>query len=131
MPTIQTILMSLTDTMHDICMKSASTAFSRQYFESVNLYLVSYGPRFHCSKITGTIGEAGSIWSNTYGLAKLKELLRVDCIDTSAVKTRVRVDDLVDGEVLFLGVNGVSRRTAVLCNCAICCIEKTERLSSF
>jgi len=59
MPTIQAILMSLTDTSNDICMKSASTAFSSQYFESVNLYLVSYGPRFHCSKITGTVGETG------------------------------------------------------------------------
>jgi hypothetical protein len=112
-------------------MKSASTAFTSQYFESVNLYLVSYGPSFIVPRLPGQSKRPGSIWSNTYGLAKLTELLREDFIDTSPIKTRVRVDDLVDGEVLFLAVNGVSSRTAVLCDCTKRCIEKTERLSCF
>jgi hypothetical protein len=43
----------------------------------------------------------------------------------------VRADDLVDSEVLFLAVNGVSPRTAVLRDFTKDCIEKTERLSSF
>lgn len=64
-------------------------------------------------------------------MAKLTELLPEDCIDTSAIKTMVRADDLVDSEVLFLAVNGVSPRTAVLRDCTKGCIEKTERLSSF
>jgi hypothetical protein len=63
-------------------------------------------------------------------VAKLTELLPEDCIDTSAIKTMVRADDLVDSEVLF-AVNGVSPRTAVLRDCTKGCIEKTERLSSF
>ena len=86
-PTIQAILVSSTDTSNDICMESASTAFSSQNFASVKLYLVSYGPRYTCSKVAGGKPERiGSIWSSTYGLAKLTELLREDCIDTSAIK---------------------------------------------
>jgi hypothetical protein len=86
---------------------------------------------FIVPRLPGQSERLGSIWSNTYGLAKLTELLREDCIDTSAIKTMVRADDLVDSEVLFLAVNGVSPRTAVLRDFTKDCIEKTERLSSF